>query len=158
MDELLIYLQGYYYCHDELERILDTRIMINENHIKNIKGLFCEFDIIKIFEKYGYVFTDETYKIIIKNCPYLLKYIPENIQTNEFYEYMVQVNGFVLQYIPINKKTAKICKLAVQQAGFAFIYVPDGKRTNELCKLYKKASKQYEYDIMIGTQFSTNDK
>ena len=93
MDELTQYLKSYEYKKSKIEKILDKKIIITDNHIKNINFKYCNFDIITLFEKYGYVFTIEIYKIAVRQ------------------------NGYILKHISDDKKTDEICKIAVEHLG-----------------------------------------
>jgi len=173
MDELTQYLRSKYcsgsknYNKNELEEILNKKIIITENHIKNIVlyKYYFDFNIINLFEKYGYIFTNNDYILLVKKDGYILKYIPIDNQTDEIYTYAVKQNGNALQFIPIDnqtdeiytyavkqtghalqfipeaRKTKKICEIAVRQDGQALCYVPDDKKTNELCIIAVKQSK-----------------
>ncbi len=134
MDELTQYLKSNAdYTEFELEQILNKKIIITDDHIKNIKFEYCNFNIIVLFEKYGYVFTNEIYKMIIQKYGYALFFISEDKKTDEIYEIAIKQNGMALQYIIDDKKTNKICEIAVQQHGYALCYVPEDKKTDELC-------------------------
>ena len=134
MDELTNYLQSqnHYYKFD-LEQILDTKIMINKDHILCITG-YCLFNIIKLFEQYGYVFTNDDY-IFLAHNPSIFVYIPDNKRTYEICKLAVQYDAYALQYITEDKKTDEICKIAVQQCGLTLKFVPEYMRTNEIYKI-----------------------
>ncbi len=67
MDELTQYLNtSKYYSEYKLEQILNKKIIITKNHIDHIKCISCEFNIIILFEQYGYIFTNEDYILLVK--------------------------------------------------------------------------------------------
>ncbi len=63
MDELTRYLKLGDYDKSKLEQILNTKIIITDDHIKNINFKYYHIDIkfnmITLFEKYGYIFTND---------------------------------------------------------------------------------------------------
>ena len=123
MDILESYLtQHEKYNNKELIDILDTKINITKNHIRNIKFTLMNnsIQIIKLFEKYGYIFTEDDYEYIISKDSFVLQYISNNNKTDAIYKIAVQKYGLNLQFIPDDKKTDEICELAVRQNGFAF--------------------------------------
>ena len=100
MDALLDYLQSNYH-HDKSELILllDTKITITIKHIENMK--YTDFNIIKLFEEYGYVFTDDDYLKLVKK------------------------SGYFLQWIKDDKKTKEICEIALKSTSLGMIiFVP----------------------------------
>ena len=133
MDELQHYMQkANKYKINTLEKILDKKIIITENHIKNIKNMK-HINIIELFEKYGYVFTNDDYIYLINIDGCFIKYI-----NNKYYELCklaVKQNGIALQYIPLNILTDELCEIAVRQNGYALKYVPKNKKTSELCEI-----------------------
>ena len=139
MDELAQYLNpaGYYiyYNEFELEKILNKKIIITQKHIDYIIPIFCNFNIIVLFEKYGYVFTDDDYILLIKKNGKMLRYISEDKKTNKICKLAVQQNGQALCYVPKDKKTDELCKIAVQQNGCALQDIPDSKKTDEICEI-----------------------
>ena len=137
MDELLHYLQSDSYEEYKLDQILNNKIIITKNHIKNIKLGHSgeEFDVIKLFEKYGHVFTHDDYILLVNENGYMLEYVPDDMKTNEIYKTAVQQNGYILEFVPEDKKTDEICETAVKQNGWALEYVPEDKKTDELCKI-----------------------
>ena len=154
MDELTRYLKSDYYRENEIENILNKKIIITKDHIDNIKSIHCcdrRVNIIKLFEKYGYVFTDDDYIMLVKKGGRILRYIPENKRTNKICEIAVQQDGSALQYVPEDKKTNKICEIAVQQDGTVLEYVPEDMKTDEICKT---AIKRYNKTL----QFIPNNK
>ena len=170
MDELTQYLKNtIIYTESELELILNKKIIITKNHINNIRIKFCceyNFNIIEIFEKYGYVFTNDDYimlvnkyryairfiqkdkqtieicKIAVQQCGDILYFISEDKKTNEIYEIAVRTNGQSLLFVPNNKKTIEICKIAVQQDGLTLLYIQEDKKTVEICKIAVQQNKQ----------------
>ncbi len=151
MDELMHYLQSNtHYYKSQPEQILNTKIMINKNHIKNIIGK-CLFNIINLFEQYGYVFTNDDYIFLIIHNESIFKYISDNNKTNELCELAVQYYGLSLRFVPQNKKTVKICKIAVQNNGEALPYVPKFPINGEFRKkpllrgLFPKIKKQMKF-------------
>ena len=131
MDELIQYLKSYSYEKSKLEYILNKKIIITKNHIDNIKIIFCcdqKFNIIKIFEKYGYIFTNDDYIMLVNKCGFAIQFIPEDKQTNKICKTAVQQNGFALEFVPEDKKTDEIYKIAVKQCKNAFNFVPDNKK------------------------------
>ena len=133
MDELTEYLKSnYYYNEYELEAILNKKIIINQNHIENINLRDYHdhwyFNIIKLFEKYGYVFTNDDYILLINRCGNVMTYISDDRLTDEICKTTVQHNGHVLQFVPENKKTDEICKIAVAKNKLALEYVPANKQ------------------------------
>ena len=100
MDELTRYLQiNNSYNKKDLEQILNTKIIINKNHIQNIKAnAWYNFNIVQLFEIYGYIFTDNDYISLLYN------------------------NGCFLRWMCDDKKTDKLCKIAVQQNGILKLY------------------------------------
>ena len=138
MDELTQYLKLCYYQQIILEQILDKKIIITKDHIDNININNCYLygiNIIKIFEKYGYVFTNDDYVMLVNKYEFAIKYILNDKQTDEICEIAVQKYGLILQYISEDKQTDKICKLAVQQDGLALQCVFDDKKTIEICEI-----------------------
>ena len=137
-DELTRYLRSGHYRKNELENILNKKIMITKDHINNIKikyYFYYRVDMIKLFEKYGYVFTDDDYIMLVKKAGQMLEYIPENKRTNKICKIAVQQNGDALYYVPNDKKTDELCEIAVQQYGQALQYIPEDKKTNKICEI-----------------------
>ncbi len=135
-DELTQFLKSKCYIETELIRILDTKIIITSDHIKNI-DVTCyteiyNYDILAKFERYGYIFTNDDYIILMNKNELMLRYIPGDKRTNEIYEILIKKNGGVLREIPHNKKTYKICKIAVKQNKHAYDDVPSDMKTLEL--------------------------
>ncbi len=131
MDELEQYLKFADYTRIKLEQILNKKIIITKVHIDIIEIKRCcyyEFDIIKIFEKYGYVFTNDDYIMLVDKCGYALKFISNDKRTDEICKIAVGLSGCALTYISENKKTDEICKIAVQQNRYALTYVPANKK------------------------------
>ena len=172
MDELTEYLlYTKYYRITELECILNKKIIITPEHVKCIK----QYHIIKLFKKYGYVFTEDDYiylmlnrnnafefisddektnklcVIAVKQYGQNLRSIPKNKITDEICKLAIQQNYHAFKYVPTDKKTYELCKTAVQQAGNALQYVPDNKKTDEL---YKIAVQQNGYAL----QYVPEDK
>ena len=129
------------YRKTELVKILDTKIFITEKHIKCMRFSFSYMNprnymnIIQLFETYGYIFTENDYKYILKHKGILLYFIDDIKKTNELCEIAVQQDGLALEYMPKNKRTIEICKMAVQQNGLALDYIPRNKRTIEICEI-----------------------
>ena len=99
MDELTKYLKtNRGYTELNLKQILDKKIMITKNHIENINpnnyyDSYCRFNIITLFEKYGYIFTDDIYMLLVNKDGRILRYIPKNKRTHEICETAVKQNG-----------------------------------------------------------------
>ena len=130
MDELTLYLQSTeYYAEYKLEQILNEKIIITDDHIKNIDFNYYEsdlgFNIITLFEKYGYVFTNNDYILLVSKSGSTIKYISEDKQTNKICKTAVKQYGFALEFISDDKKTNEICKMAVLRNKTALCYVPD---------------------------------
>ena len=157
-DELYNYLKySQTYKIEELEKILNTKITISNIHIKNFSRNKHEFNIITLFEKYGYIFTIADYTMLINNsCTYfclasdksyelckiavsiagiLLYFVPNDKLTTELYELAVKQDGQALDMIPYNMRTYDLCKLAVQQNGNVLLFVPKHNKTIELCRI-----------------------
>ena len=88
MDELEQYLKFANYHEYTLEHILNKKIMITDKHIDAINvfydmGRLDKFNIITLFEKYGYIFTNNTYILLVTKNGYLLKFISEDNRTDE---------------------------------------------------------------------------
>ena len=115
MDDLLDYLQSND-CYDEyeLEQILDTKIIITKDHIENIDllnyGADWDFDIINLFKKYGYNFTNDDYILLVNENGYILDDIPDDKKTNEICKNAVKQSGHALEYVPEDKKQIKYVK------------------------------------------------
>ena len=108
MDELEIYLKNKeYYDARELERILNTKIIITKKHVQCIAngwGYPYYNNIINLFEKYGYVFTDNDYISLICQNGNMLQYISNDRITNEMCKIAVKQNKTTLRYVPNDKK------------------------------------------------------
>ena len=132
MDELLQYLDSDSYDESELEQILNKKIVITKNHIENIDlNNYYEdwtFNIINLFEKYGYVFTNDDYIILVNKNGFMLSNVPEDMRTNEIYKIAVKQVGYALRFVPGDKKTNEICKIAVRQDKWALWLVPNNKK------------------------------
>ena len=136
MDELTIYLKTGRYNKISLEQILNKKIIITKNHINNIYFTrSCGFNIINLFEKYGYIFMDDDYILLVSKNGMLLRYIPEDKITDKICKIAIQQNVYALRYVPIDKITDKICKMAVQQNGTIIEYILYNKITDEICKI-----------------------
>jgi len=138
MDELTQYLKLTEYNELKLEQILNKKIIITKDHIDNINVNYCciyQIDIINLFEKYGYVFTNDDYIMLINNCGMIIMYISKDKRTDKICEIAVRKRSSTLRFVPEDKKTEEICKIAVQKFGDALRYVPDDKKTNEICKM-----------------------
>ena len=126
MDILEIYLtQHRKYNSKELIDILETKINITKNHVKHIKCTWIIFEVLTLFEKYGYIFTEDDYKYIVGKYPFILERIPDDNKTYEICKIAVQKYGSMIQYISDDKKTDEICKIAVEQCNEALKYVPN---------------------------------
>jgi len=89
MDELTQYLKfTIKYNKIDLEQILNKKIIITREHIDNINYIYDTFNIILLFKKYGYVFTNDDY--ILLNNKHGIKYIPEDKKTAEIYKNEVE--------------------------------------------------------------------
>ncbi len=107
MDELTEYLRCNYYREFELEQILNKKIIITKEHIENIDVKYnccINFNIIKLFEKYGYCFTNDDYILFVSENGAIIQYISEDNKTNEICKIAVQQNKQALQFVPDNKK------------------------------------------------------
>ena len=139
MDELIQYLKSLMYNEFELKQILNKKIIITRNHIEHINlyyyGIYWRFNIIALFEIYGYIFTDDDCILLINKDISIMQYIPDNNKTYELCENAVRYSGTTLQYVPDSKKTKKICKIAVRQYGYLLRHVPKDKKTNEICEI-----------------------
>ena len=131
MDELTQYLKLKEYNKLKLEKILNKKIIITKDHINNINAISCcifMINIIKLFEKYGYVFTNDDYIMLVSKCGLILEYIFEDKKTDEICKIAVQKNGYALSYVPEDKKTDEICKIAVRGNGYALNFIPSNKK------------------------------
>ena len=138
MDELTQYLKSNCYYDNILEIILNKKITITKEHISNINIDCCNvngINIINLFEKYGYVFTNDDYIMLLKKNRFVIYFIPKDKQTNEICKIAVQQDGYILHHISEDNKTNEICEIAVQKFGFALKYVPEDKKTIALCKI-----------------------
>ena len=82
MDILEIYLtQHENYNVKEIINILETKINITKNHIKQIKSTGQILIILTSFEKQGYIFTEDDHKYIVSKYPYVLARIPNDTET-----------------------------------------------------------------------------
>ncbi len=139
MDDLTEYLKKHTYNKSKLEQILNKKIIITDDHIKHIKFDYYnynpELNIIKLFEQYGYIFTNDIYILLINKNGYMLKYMSTDNITNEICKIAVQQTGNALRFVPEDKKTDEICEIAVRQNGRALYYVPENKKTKELCEI-----------------------
>ena len=134
MDELDIYLKNRFpYVYDEIEQILNKKIIINKDHIRNIKQ--GRGSLIYLFETYGYCFTNDDYIMLISDDESILNYIPKDKRTVEIYEAAVRKNGNMIIYVPTDKITNNICKLAIQQNCNLLEYIPEDMKTEEILKL-----------------------
>ena len=141
MDELTRYLKSTTdYTEIELEQILNKKIIITRNHVENVKFCFYFYKnknvpiIIKLFEKYGYVFTDDDYILWMTKNGLALKFIPIDKKSNEICMTAVKHTGYALQFVPEDKKTDELCKIAVKQNIQALRFVPDNKKTGKKMK------------------------
>ena len=140
MDELLLYLQSDSYDEIKLEQILNNKIIITKNHIKNInldnydtiRDKNWDFNILNLFEKYGYIFTYDDYILLVNKNDCILEYVPENMKTDEICEIAIKQSGSAFNFIPKNKKTDKLYKIAVQSNGLALQHIPKNKKTYEI--------------------------
>ena len=157
MDELLQYLKSDSYNESELEQILNKKIVITKNHIENINignyRDYLEFNIINLFEKYGYVFTNNDCIMLVNKYGYILDDIPEDIKTNEICEIAVKKHWYALEFVPNDKKTDYICRIAVEKHAYALQHVPENKKTNELCKI---AVENRGYALKFVPEFPIN--
>ena len=132
MDELTRYLKLGDYDKSKLEQILNTKIIITDDHIKHIKFDYYnynpELNIIKLFEQYGYIFTNDIYILLINKNGYMLKYMSTDNITNEICKIAVQQTGNALEYVPENKKTNELCVIAIRQHMDTLEYVPANKK------------------------------
>ena len=94
MDELTQYLKLSHYNEFELEEILNKKIIITKDHVDSIDIDYywdeCEFNIIKLFEKYGFIFTDDIYISLLNKNGNIIHDIPEKKRTNEIYKTAVR--------------------------------------------------------------------
>ncbi len=65
MDELISYLHEDTKDKNKLIKILNTKIKITHDHIRNINK-FYDFNIIKLFRDYGYITTNDDYHVLIR--------------------------------------------------------------------------------------------
>ena len=97
------YLQSKHYIEHELEKILNKKIIITMDHVKNIKFDYFkydpEFNIIKLFEKYGYVFTNEICITLINKDAFMISDFSDDKKTDEICKIAVQSKGLLLEYI-----------------------------------------------------------
>ena len=111
-DELTQFLKSKCYIETELIRILDTKIIITSDHIKNI-DVTCyteiyNYDILAKFERYGYIFTNDDYIILMNKNELMLR------------------NGLFICQDEIPKHIAhERCKLAIQQNRCEFQFIPN---------------------------------
>ena len=138
MDELSYYLSHTNcYKKSELEQILNKKIVITRKHIENIDLKYhyhFDFNIIKLFETYGYYFTNDDYILLVRMNGILIQCISEDNITDEICKIAIQQNGCLLQCVPNDKKTDKICKIAVQKNEWALEYVPESPINGGFCK------------------------
>ena len=112
MDELDEYLKcSYNYIGHDIEKILNKKIIITDSHIKNINFNHCHFNIIALFEKYGYIFTNEIYEMIIQQDGWLIRYFSED---NKIFEKAIRKNGWVMRHIFKNNNINELCKTEIQ--------------------------------------------
>ncbi len=112
MDKLLDYLQTtvYYHESDLILLLSNSKIMITEKHIANIK--YTTFNILKIFETYGYIFSDDDYLMLVKKCGYFIQWIPENKKTREMCEIAHASTTYsMFQYIPKHLRTLEMLEI-----------------------------------------------
>ena len=166
MDELSQYLKTGYYNEIELQQILDKKIMITKNHVENINldyfNIHWYFDIITLFKKYGYIFTNDDYILLVNKNKYIIKIIPDDMKTDKLCKITVKSYGYLLQLVPEDKKTYDLCKIAVRQDGQALLFVPKNKKTEEICKIAmrqdKYASNYVPDDIYKKLKWIISDK
>ena len=143
MDILNEYILGrpcHKYIEQELIQILNTKVIITSEHIQNItiddyNNSMISVDIIQLFEKYGFVFTEQDYKNLLNKNGRFIYFISDDKKTEDLCKIAVQQVGYLLKFIPEDKKTDEICKIAVQQDGPVLVYVPENKKTDEICKI-----------------------
>ena len=127
MDELTRYLKSSDYDESELEEILNKKIIITKDHIDIINVRYCygdcELNMIKLFTKYGFIFTEDIYISLVNKNGYILYNIPKNDKTNKICKIAVQQNGLALRFVPTNKKTNEICDIAIKENHIALQYV-----------------------------------
>ncbi len=157
MAELILCLQDKNCNEKKIEKILNNKLIITETHIKNIDRYY-KFNIIKLFEKYGYVFTNDDYMLLVNiNGCYLkyisnkteelcraavikngnaLLYVEQNKRTNELYELAIRGNRNMLHFIDENNsKMKQFYEIAVQYDGLALVHIPSNKITDKLCRI-----------------------
>ena len=109
MDKLLNYLQSndYYNESDLILLLSNSKIMITETHIANLK--YTAFNIVKLFETYGYIFSDDDYLMLVKKSGYFIRWIPENKKTRDMCAIAYNsTNISVLEHIPEHLQTWKM--------------------------------------------------
>ena len=146
MDELSYYLKHRRGCYkkSELEQILNKKIVITKKHIKNIYSdySYCwRFNIIILFEKYGYCFTNDDYILLVSIDGSLIRYISEDNITDEICKIAIKQYKYAFRRIPDNKKTIEICKIAIRRDAWALEFVPDDKKTIEICEMAVRQNK-----------------
>ena len=140
MDELSYYLKHRrgYYKKTALEQILNKKIVITKKHIKNIYskcGWIWRFNIITLFEKYGYCFTNDDYILLVSMDGNMIKYISEDNITDKICKIAIKQYEYAFRHIPDNKKTIEICKIAIRRDIWALEFIPNDKKTIEICKI-----------------------
>ena len=139
------------YAKHELIEILEMKINITSEHIKIMKNNYFShkhnYNIISLFEKYGFVFTDDDYKQILNKSGLFICDIPKIKQTDELCTIAVKENGWALEYISEDKKTDKLCEIAVRQNGSILQHVPEDKKTDQLCEI---AVRQNGYGYVLN--------
>ena len=158
MDELDSYLiRNKKYSLSVIKNILDTKHVIHDTHIKNTKYEFfmdrCvdlinnNLFTITLYKQYGYVFSCDIYKYIMKRNAYAFKYIDDIDKTDELCEYAVSMNGSLLEYVPTYKKTNHLYKLAIKNSMYCFDYIIPEHVTPELILLnIRTYRKEITYD------------
>ena len=115
MDKLLEYLQTTnYYSKSKLITLLNTKIMITNKHIENMK--YSDFNIIKLFEEYGYVFTNDDYLKLVKKSGYFLRWIEDDKKTKEMCEIALKsTSPMMLQFVPEHFQTPEMHIYRIKQ-------------------------------------------
>ena len=122
-DTLLDYLQSNEnYDNSYLTSLLNTKIVIKKEHVSNMK--YVNFNIIKLFGKYGYDYTNDDYLMLVMKDERFLNLIPEDVKTYEFYKLVVQSNGLLLQYVPEWFQAPDLCVLAIKNNRDASKFIP----------------------------------
>ena len=124
------------YKKREIKNLLNKKIMITKNHVENIN---CNptpgFNIISLFETYGFVFTNDMYILLVRKNGFMIDYISKDKQTDELWKIAVQQNVYTFHNISDDKKTDELCEIAVKRDGCLLKYVPNDKKTDKICKI-----------------------